>query len=374
MAARAADKLDDEQPIAGAADAAGRSGGAGVEDVEPPPEAVIVRTAAAFAVSRALHVAAQLGIADLVSDCPRTVEHLARETKTDPPSLHRVLRLLATSGFFSEVSEGLFGQTRLSETLRSSHASAMRARVLGLGSQVFWDAFGRLQDTVATGRTGVQLAFGVSLWDYFDRHPEEGSLFNRFMAARHVGEHEAVAAAYDWSSASRVMDVGGGTGSLMTAVLSANPHLSGIILDRREVVEEARAAVAGRGLAGRCEVLEGDFLQGVRPAEADVTVLCHVIHDWDDDSAVTILRNARAAMRPGDRLLVVESLLPAGDVSHPVKLLDVFMLAGPGGRERTEEEYRDLLRRAGLRLNRVLPTSHTLFDVALIEALSDGPS
>jgi SAM-dependent methyltransferase len=255
----------------------------------------------------------------------------------------RVLRLLATSGFFSEVSEGVFGQTRLSDALQSSHASAARARVLGLASQVLWDASSRLPQTVATGKTGVELAFGMSRWDYFDRHPEEGSLFNRWMAARHVGHSEAVAAAYDWSGASRVMDVGGGTGSLIAAILSRNPHLSGIILERDEVVEEARAAIAERGLAGRCDVLAGDLLQCVPGAGAGMIVLSNVIHDWDDQKALAILGNSSAAMRNGDRLLIVESLLPGGDAFHPVKLPDIFMLAGPGGRERTQEDYGELL-------------------------------
>ena len=169
-----------------------------------------------------------------------------------------------------------------------------------------------------------------------------------------------------------VLDVGGGTGTLISSLLNANPHLTGVILERQVVVADARAASAERGLAARCEVVAGDFFQSVPAVEADVVIPSHVIHDWDDAHAATILRNTRAAMRQGDRLLVAEAIVPPGNEPHPSKQMDVTMLLWGDGRERTLEEYRDLLDSAGLRLNRVMSLPANPLGFSLIGSVIVG--
>jgi SAM-dependent methyltransferase len=324
-------------------------------DVELPPEMTLVQRSAAYlSAGLFLHVG-ELGIPELLADGPRPVDDLAREAKVDPDALYRVLRMLASDGVFSEVSPRTFRQTPASEALR-----IFRARRLFL----------QLPGILQTGRSGMELAFGMSLWEYLDAHPAESALVNRVQAFLHVPDAAAVVAAYDWSGVGRVLDVGGGTGTLIGAILAANPAVTGVLLEREAVVAAARETVDRRGLSQRCEVVAGDFLQAVPPAGADVLILCHIIHDWDDEGAVTILRNARAAMRPGDRLLIVDAVVPPGDDPHPSKAGDVMMLAFADGRERSAEEYRALLSRAGLRLSQVIPLPPTYDGSSLVEAVA----
>lgn len=326
----------------------------------PPPEALLFQMIVPFVTPRAAFLATDLRIPDLVADGPRTVADLARETNVDADSLYRVLRLLASSGMFTEVADGVFGKTPLSETFR----------VFG----TLQHAALRLPQAVETGRTGVELATGMGLFERLDAHPDEGALFNRLLAFLTGGECDAVVAATDWTGAATVVDIGGGTGTLLSAILARNPSIWGVVFERPQVVEEARAAIAARGLGERCQVVAGDFFEAV-PAGADIFILSHIVHDWDEQSALRILRNVRAAMKPGARLLVLETVMAQGDTPDPSKLADIVMLLFSGGRERTEEEYRDLLARAGLRLDRVVPLPPTPWGTGLIEvSAEDDPA
>jgi SAM-dependent methyltransferase len=323
-------------------------------DVELPPEMALVQRCAAYLSAGLFLYVGELGIPELLADGPRSVGDLAREVGADPDTLYRVLRMLAADGVFSEVSPRMFRQTPASEALR-----IMRFRRLFL----------QLPRMLQTGENGMQLAFGMSFFEYLDAHPAESALFNRAQAFLHAPDGAAVVAAYDWSGVGRVLDVGGGTGTVLGAILAANPAVTGVLFEREVVVADTRETLARRGLAQRCEVVPGDFLRAIPPAGADVIILCHIIHDWDDEGAVTILRNARAVMRPGDRLLIVDAVVPPGDVPHPSKAGDVMMLAFTGGRERTAEEYRALLGSAGLRLTRVIALPPTYDGSALVEAV-----
>jgi SAM-dependent methyltransferase len=297
----------------------------------------------------------ELGIPDLLAEGPLSVDQLARRARLDPDALYRVMRMLASNGVFSEVSPRTFKQTAASDALRMFRARRIYLHVPAM---------------LRTGRSAFDLAFGVCAWEYFDRHPTESALFNRAQAMLIGNASDAIASGYNWLDATRVMDVGGGTGALISAILRANPHLSGVLVERRAVVAEAREAIAERGLAARCEVMEGDFMHSVPSVKADVVLLSHIIHDWSDEQALTILTNARSAMRPGDRLVLAEALLPPGDTPHPSKRTDISMLVWCEGRERTLEEYRDLLGRAGLQFNRVLELPATPLGTSLIEAVA----
>jgi len=216
-----------------------------------------------------------------------------------------------------------------------------------------------------TGKTGVEIALGTSAFDYLRQHPEEEAVFNRTMIAVHGGEPAAVADAYDFSGIERVVDVGGGLGTMLVTLLQRHGHLTGVLFDAPSVVEAAKQTIAAAGLGDRCERIGGDFFASV-PGGGDAYVLSHIIHDWPVEECQTILRNCRAAMNPGGRILIVEMVLPPGPEPHPGKMLDVVMLAVPGGRERTADEYGALLAPTGLRVERVVPTASA---VSVVEAV-----
>jgi SAM-dependent methyltransferase len=300
-----------------------------------------------------LHVG-ELGIPELLMDGPRSVDELAQTLHVDPEALYRVLRLLASNRVFTEVSPRLFGQSAVSDTLRIFRA--LRACT-------------QLPNILQTGRSGFELAFGMSAFEYLGRHPSESAIFNRNQELLIGAASDAIAEAYDWSTVTRVLDIGGGTGSLLSAILATNPHLSGVIFERDAVAADARAAIDERGFGNRCQVVAGDFFQRIPPVEADVAILSHILHDWDEEHAARILRNTRATMRPNDRLLVAEAVLPPGNGPHPGKLMDVAMLVWSKGRERTLEEYHDLLASAGLQLSRVVPLAPNPLGLSVIEAV-----
>jgi hypothetical protein len=309
-----------------------------------------------FLTVQAIHAAAALGIADLLADGPRTGDDLAAATGAHGPSLYRLLRTLTGAGVFREEADGRFALTALGGTLRSEGPDSVRDWALYVGAWAPWEAWGRLREAVATGEPGFVLAHGLPTYEYLARHPELGTVFDRWMPRQSDQHNAAVLAAYDFSPFRTLADVGGGQGSTLAAVLRANPSLRGILLDMPQVVADA-APLAAAGVLDRCAVVGGDMLQGV-PGGADAYLVKRVLMIWGDEPAVRVLRHCAEALPQEGRVLVVEMVMPPGNDPSPAKSFDLLMLlANKGGRVRTEAEFRDLFAAAGLRLARVIPTA-----------------
>jgi hypothetical protein len=329
-----------------------------------PPHAQLIQMATAYWGSRLVHVAAQLNLADRLAEGPRTAEELAQSTGTHAPSLYRVLRTLASLGLFTEDAAHRFSLTPVGEALKTGAPGSARATVLTMAGEWFTRGMDHLLYSVQTGKTGFEHANGMPAFEWLSKHPEEASLFSETMVGFHGAEPPAVAAAYDFSGLKTIVDVGGATGNLLATILGRHPGPRGILFDMPHVVRDAPALIQARGLADRITIEAGSFFESV-PTGGDAYLLSHIIHDWSEDQCLTILGNCRRAMKPGSRLLIVEMVLPAGDTPHPGKMLDIVMLALPGGQERAEPEYRALLGKAGFRLARVVPTESA---VSVVEA------
>ncbi|WP_017569409.1 methyltransferase [Nocardiopsis halotolerans] len=315
--------------------------------------------------ARALQIAAELGVADLLTEGPRPCGDLAEETGVDPDALHRLLRLLASRGVFQESGPGVFGLTRMGGPLRSDHPATVRS-VLVMDSTVAPLIFGGVEHSLRTGEPTFPTVTGEDFYDYLEHHPEEGQVFDRAMDDLTRITAPVVLDAYDLSDTRLVVDVGGGSGTFMSALLRRHPDVTGVVLDTPRVVEVAAERLRAEGLADRCSTVSGDFFEGV-PGDGDLYVLKWILHNWSDERAVEILRSCRRAMKPRSRLLAVESMLPEDDSEHPGKSMDLAMLVVSGGRERSERELADLLSRAGLRLERVIPTASPY---SLVEAVT----
>jgi hypothetical protein len=313
----------------------------------------VFEIAAAMVAARAVWVGAEFAIADHLDDAPRGVDELAAVTSTHADALYRVLRLLATVGIFEEHDGRRFTHTEMSRTLRSDHPARTRAAVRMLGSPGMWRGFGAIDASVTTGGTGWQAAMGEELFDWMAHEPEAAALFNDAMIGIHGGEPPAVAAAYPFAGTG--IDVGGGSGNMIVNILRQHPAARGVTYDMPHVVVEAQRRFAAEGLADRARAEGGSFFDGV-PAGGDIYLLSHIIHDWDEARCVRILEHCRKAKAPGGKVLIVEMIVTPPNVPHPAKMLDLVMLTIPGGRERTEDEYRALLAKAGLTLTRVVPT------------------
>jgi hypothetical protein len=233
-----------------------------------------------------------------------------------------------------------------------------------MAGDLFLSGFGQLLYSVQTGRSGFEKSLGMPIFDWFAKNPEIASLFSETMVGFHGAEPAAVAAAYDFSGLKTIVDVGGATGNLLTTVLGHVPGARGILFDLPHVVRDATALIQSRGLSNRVTIEAGSFFERV-PSGGDAYLLSHVIHDWSEEQCLTILGHCRKAMTPGSRLLLIEMVLPPGNAPHPGKVLDIMMLVGPGGRERTGQEYGELLAKAGFRLVRVVPTESS---VSIVEA------
>ncbi|MDP8923133.1 MAG: acetylserotonin O-methyltransferase [Chloroflexota bacterium] len=330
-------------------------------------QAALLRLMGGARVTQMLHIAAKLGIADLLAEGLRNCDELARLTDTHAPSLYRALRVLATVGIFAEVGERAFELTPLAQLLRSDAPGSARNYVIMQGEPWMWQAWGDAMHSVRTGEPAFEHVHGIDFFGYLAREPEAAVVFNAAMTGRAGMADVTVARAYDFSDAGVVCDVGGGHGVLLTTILEAHPGVRGILFDQPAVIDGARARIDAAGLAGRCDLVAGDFFEAV-PAGADVYVMSNVIHDWDDERALVILRSCHQAMAPGGRLLIVETLIPPGNEPHFGKMVDVQMLVLTGGGERTEAEYRALLAAAGFRPTRVIPTPST---VSIIEGIRD---
>ncbi|KUM28489.1 ubiquinone/menaquinone biosynthesis protein [Mesorhizobium loti] len=314
------------------------------------PSQQIMRLGFGFAVSQALRVVIELGIPDLLAAGERSVDDLAAATKVDAGALYRVMRLLAPEGVFTEILPRHFALTEVGAALRSDRPGP-RDFIRMVNSEAYL-AFEQLLHSVRTGKPAFDKVFGNPRFDWLSAHPEQAALFQHAMVALSQGSNEAVAAAYDFGPFTRAVDVGGGHGQLLSAILARNPHLSGVLLDLPSGVAAARQGTGGE--LPRTDFVAGDFFDSV--PVGDVYVIKKVIHDWDDERAGMILRRCREAMPTHGRVLVAETLVPPGDQPAQVKFLDVVMLAVTGGLERTEAQYASLFEGAGLRLERVIDT------------------
>lgn len=304
--------------------------------------------------TKALWTAAELEVADALSAGPLATDALAARIEAQPDALGRLLRLLVSLGYFALDRNGRWRNNATSELLRADHPESMRAWVLFFGSDWVGEIWNELPTSVRTGGSGTEAAFGSEYFELMARRPEAGAEFDAAMAAASRFTAPFVCAGYDFGAFTRVCDVGGGTGTLLAEILAASPDLLGVVFDLPAVVAGAPSELAERGVADRCEVVGGDFFAAV-PKGSDLYVLQSIVHDWDDESAVRILRRVREAMTPGARVLLLESAVPTSPVVHPSKYADLLMLVLTGrGRERTIEEYRALAAGADLRLDRVV--------------------
>ena len=313
--------------------------------------------------SQAVYVAAELGIADLLSDGPRHVDRLAGQTESNPDALFRLLRALASIGVFTETAPRTFGLTPMAEPLRSDAPGSQRSLARMAGGEQF-QAWGHLLYSVRTGQPAFDHQFGKPVFEFLAANPEQARIFDGAMVGIHGQETAAVLEAYDFSGIKVLADIGGGNGSKLTAILEAHPRLHGILFDQPHVVERARAAIESAGLSGRCAIEGGNFFEDV-PDGADTYLMRHIIHDWDDDKSRTILDCIRRRVPEDGRLLLVESVIPPGNEPFGAKFLDLTMLAIPGGKERTRDEYERLLAGSGFTIGRVIPTTT---EISVIEA------
>jgi hypothetical protein len=305
-----------------------------------------------YMTSQAVCVAAELGLADLLRDGPDDCDNLARHLGARADLLYRLLRTLASIGVFTEVEARRFALTPLADLLRSDAPGSLRALAIMSGQGFFWRPWGRLREAVLAGGVPFEDIYGMPIYTYMDQHPEEAAIFNAGMTGGSA-QRAALAQVYDFSGCRTVVDVGGGHGALLAAVLAAHPHLRGILFDLPSVVAGAEGLLRAAGVWDRCEVVGGDFFEGV--AGGDTYVLSAIIHNWDDERAVAILRRCHQAMAAGGRVLLIEPVVPPGDTPHASKFLDLVMLVLVGSRERTETEHRSLLASAGFELTRVIP-------------------
>lgn len=331
----------------------------------PPPHDIVIQMGTGFWVSKLVYAAAKLQLADHLADGPKSAEELAGPTGAHAPSLYRLMRTLSSLEIFVEDGEGKFGLTPLGEALKRHAPGSAWATVLSLGSPWMSKACDEIMYTLETGKTGFEKAHGMPVFDFFAKHPEQASLFSETMVGIHGSEPPAVAEAYDFSGFGTVVDVGGATGNMLAAILNRHSGPQGVLFDLPHVVTDAPALLSQRGVQGRVSIQSGSFFESV-PEGGDAYVLSHVIHDWTEEQCLTILGNVRRAMKPDSRLLIVEMVLPGANVPHPGKILDMVMMIAPGGQERTEAEYSELLAKAGFRMERVVPTQSP---VSVVEAV-----
>ncbi|HEY6406573.1 MAG TPA: methyltransferase [Ktedonobacteraceae bacterium] len=320
-----------------------------------PPPLALRQLIQGFQVTQCIYVAARLGIADLLKEGPRSSEELAQATAAHAPSLYRVLRLLTAVGILTEGDTYNFALTPLGTYLQTGVPGSLRNTVLAYGDTVMWQVWGDLLHSVETGEPAYQHVFGLTAWEYRAQHPETARLFDNFMTELTARVAPAVAAGYDFSATSTLVDVGGGHGQMLVSILQAYPTLHGVLFDLPHVVKGASPLLEVAGVSGRCEVIGGDVFTAV-PAGYDTYMLSRVIHDWDDERAIAMLTRCFQAMKPQGKVLLVERVILA--VETPDVLIlesDVQMLVATGGKERTEAEYRTLLKAAGFELTRIIP-------------------
>jgi hypothetical protein len=314
------------------------------------------------------YVVAKLAIPDLLKDGPKSTAELAKLTETDEPTLFRIMRALASLNVFDEVDSRVFALTPLGEMLQSDKPDSLYYWALHFGEDML-PVLPAMLNQAKTGEQAFTKAHGMPLWDYLSEDEEQGVLWDKKMSVFTEQHVASIVKAYDFSSVGLLADVGGGRGALITEILKANPSVRGILFDRPQVTPEAEERIAQAGLSERCSVVSGSFLECV-PPEAEAYIFKHVFHDWDDENVLKILRNCREVMSEGDKLFIVE-----GFVEHDIfgldefrRWCDVYQMLCLLGKERTLDEMRGLLAKAGFEMRSLTPTS--LMDVSILETIA----
>lgn len=317
-------------------------------------------------ISKMIYVVAELNLADLLADEARTVDDLAEATGTKADRLHRVLRALAGVGLFAEDEPGRFRLTELGATLKSDRPDSMRAFARMMPASHNWRAWDELMLGVREHKIPQEEVLGMTGFEYMAKHPADEEVFAQAMASVSGAENPAVAAALDLSGVRQLVDVGGSGGHLLARVLQENAGVQGVLFDQPQVVDVARRAPYLQGdLAARVSFEAGDFFASV-PKGADAYMMKYILHDWNDDQCVQILQRCREAMADGGRVLVVDNVIEPGNEPSWGKLLDINMLVLNGGSERTEAQFAALFERAGLKLDKVVPTACPLSIVVAV--------
>ncbi len=326
------------------------------EEGPPPSVKILEMTYSNFVIARALYAFAKLGMADILQDRTVSSKDLAATAGVDPKALYRLLRTLSTADVVSESPDHRFTLGPLGEALRSDVPGSMRAWAIFSGEPYYLQAWEQIVHSIQTGQPAWEHVHKMPIFEYIGRHPEAGAIFDQAMTSLSAGEAPAIVSAYDFSGIRKLADIGGGQGLLLRTILKSHPTMTGVLFDRPDALEGMHVQLREEGLAERCEVVPGDFFQAV-PAGADAYLLKYVIHDWDDERSLAILRNCRQAMTNETRLLLVETVVPGPGESHFAKLQDLEMMVIVGAKERTADEYSRLLERSGFKLLRVVPTT-----------------
>jgi O-methyltransferase/methyltransferase family protein len=316
--------------------------------IQPDARAAMMEHLQAFRLSRAIQVAAALGIADLLRKGPRTSDDLAGATDTHAPSLYRLLRALASEGIFEELPDRRFTLTPKAELLCADTPGSLQAWAEFNGSDSMWQGWGNLLYSVRTGKSGVEHAVGMNIWEFREKNPREGMLFDRSMTSLTSALSSAIVAAYDWGRFGVIADIAGGQGAQLAAILAGHPNTRGVLFDQPHVVAGAADVLGKAGVSGRCDVVGGSFFESA-PA-ADAYVVKHILHDWSDEDSGRILETIRRAAPENARLMVIEQIIRGPNEGASGKSMDLQMLVGPGGVERTHEEFDALFTAGGWRL------------------------
>lgn len=314
-------------------------------------------------ISQAVYAASKLGIADYLDAGPRKAAELANQIDCHAGALHRLLRALASAGLFKETEDHRFSLTEVGDCLRTDSPDSARNSSI-MVSEIMYQTWGELLHSIQTGESAFAKVHGAPIFEYFAANEQQARIFDAGMISWMQEEADAIVGAYEWPDEGRVVDIGGGSGGMLLTLLNRHPQLMGVIFDLPEVVDRNRALHESDDTYTCCELQGGNFFSSV-PDGADIYLLRNIIHDWDDEQSLKILRNCREVCNPTSKVLLMEYVIPEGNDPFAAKWLDLMMLVGPGGQERTETEYRDLLDAAGLSVTGIIPTTT---DMSIVES------
>lgn len=331
---------------------------------QPSEEMELMHMIHGSRITQLIYVAAKLKIADLLDEEPKSSQEIAQIVGVHPRALYRVMRALSSLGIFSEDEFGYFHMTQLGKLLKTGMPGSLAGYAIMVGEPWSWSVEGDLLYSVRTGKPAFAHIHGMDVHDYMNRNIEATKQFNEAMTSFSSHELEPIINAYDFSQIKTVVDVGGGHGALLAEILKINPEMQGKLFDLRAADEAAISIMEGQGVRDRCELIPGNFFQSV-PGGGDAYILKRVIHDWDDDNAVTILKVCHKAMSGKSSLLIMERVIPKGNEPSFGKLVDISMLTLSGGLERSEHEFRVIFERAGFKITNIIPT---ICPLSIIEA------